>query len=193
MHRLCGHPGNRALVQALAARGADGITLAIAEKLQCLECQESQLAQAGPRVSLEKETVLWRTLQMDGFEYRHGSQVLHFLLMLDEASGFSVVQLMFQHGLEESENMTSDLVLSVLLRAWIQYFGTPHRIRCDPEGAFRGTLLSDYCKSRDIDLQLVPAEHHESTGDVERAIGELKRKMTRCLREATGVSPWMAA
>ena len=32
LHKLCGHPSNRALVKTLAARGADGKTLAVAEK-----------------------------------------------------------------------------------------------------------------------------------------------------------------
>lgn len=51
------------------------------------------------------------------------------------------------------------------------------RIRCDLEGAFRGQLLEHYCKGRDIEPSFVPAEHHESTGDVECSIGELKKKV----------------
>lgn len=40
LHRLCGHPGNRALVKTLAARGADGKLLAVAEQMRRPECQE---------------------------------------------------------------------------------------------------------------------------------------------------------
>ena len=182
LHRLCGHPGNRALVRTLAARGADGKLLAVAEQLKCQECQEGMLSKPSPKVTLEKEQVLWRTVQMDSFQMRRADRVHHFLLMLDEASGFSVVQEVRQHDEEDHENLTAHDVLTTLLRSWFQYFGTPVRLRCDPEGAFRGELLERFCKSRDIDLSFVPAEHHEATGDVERAVGELKKKIVAHLR-----------
>ena len=43
-------------------------------------------------------------------------------------------------------------------------------------------MVEDFCHSRGIELSFVPAEHHESTGDVERMIGELKKKMSHHLR-----------
>ena len=76
---------------------------------------------------------------------------------------------------------------------WLQpYFGFPKRIRLDQEGAFRGTGLHDWCGERGIELDFVPAEHHESTGDVERAIGELRKKMVAHLRNED-VTPRQAA
>ena len=62
----------------------------------------------------------------------------------------------------------------------------------DQEGAFRGTGLHDWCGERGIELDFVPAEHHESTGDVERAIGELRKKMMAHLRNED-VTPRQAA
>ena len=82
LHKLCGHPSNRALVKTLAARGADGKTLAVAEKLNCQECLEGQMSKPSVKVALEKEEVLWRTLQMGTFIFRFGDQVHHFLLLL---------------------------------------------------------------------------------------------------------------
>ena len=61
----------------------------------------------------------------------------------------------------------------------------------DLEGAFRGTTLHDWCAERGVELIFIPAEHHESIGDVERSIGELK-KMTAFLR-SEDVSPERAA
>lgn len=115
------------------------------------------------------------------------------MLYLDEASSFSVVHEALQHADSVSENLTSQLVLDSFLQCWVQYFGTPKRIRCDLEGAFRGELLSSYCQSRDIELVFVPAEHHEATGDIERAVGELKKKMILCLRDQGDLSPKQAA
>ena len=107
LHRLCGHPSNKALVKTLAARGASGTTLAAAEKLHCLECAEGKISTPGPSVSLHKEETLWSTLQLDSFKFRYQDKVHHFLLCLDEASGFSVVQEMLVHQEEEHENLNT--------------------------------------------------------------------------------------
>ncbi len=183
LHRRCGHPNNRALVRTLAARGADGKTLAIAEKIHCSECMEGQLNRPATKVSLEKEEVLWRTLQMDNFVFNHGELVHHFLLMVDEASNFAVVSEMVVHHSTVGANVDTMSVIDALESCWIQYFGWPRRIRCDLEGAFRGLDLASYCEDRGIELLMVPAEHHQATGDVERAIGVLRHKMELFLRE----------
>ncbi|CAK9101989.1 unnamed protein product [Durusdinium trenchii] len=193
LHRLCGHPGSHALVRTLAAKGADGKLLAVAEQLKCMECLEGTMKKPSPKVSLEKEQKLWRTLQIDAFVLKKGDAVHHFLLMLDEASGFSVVHEMMSHSDEQHENITAQATLDALVQCWFQYFGTPACLRCDLEGAFRGDLLETFCKSRDIELSFVPAEHHEATGDVERAIGELKKKMLAYLRQDNSAEPRLAA
>ena len=84
----------------MKARGADERTLAVANQLKCPECLESTLKKPAPQVSLEKEEVLWNTLQMDAFVYKHGGQVHHFILFLDEASSFAVVADMVTHHVD---------------------------------------------------------------------------------------------
>ena len=49
-------------MKTLAARGADGRTLAVAEKLNCMECLEGQMTKPSTKVALEKEEVIWKTL-----------------------------------------------------------------------------------------------------------------------------------
>ena len=193
LHKLCGHPSNRALVKTLAARGADGKTLAVAEKLNCQECLEGQMAKPTAKVALEKEEILWRTLQMDTFMFRYGDQVHHFLLMLDEASGYAVTREFAVHHEDDHQNISTAKTLEILQQNWFQYFGAPERIRCDLEGAFRGDLLESFCKERGIELAFCPAEHHESVGDVERRVGELKKKMTAHMRSETESTPGQAA
>ena len=159
-------------------RGADKHLLAVANELKCPECHEGQMAVPAVKASLEKEEQLWGTLQMDTFHFKYEGFTYHFLLMLDEASGFSVVHLVIP-----PVNITSVQVIDTLQRCWGQYFGLLERIRCDLEGSFRGKMVEDFCHSRGIELSFVPAEHHESTGDVERMIGELKKKMSHHLRK----------
>ncbi|CAE7569752.1 unnamed protein product [Symbiodinium microadriaticum] len=182
LHRRCGHPGRQAFLRTLKARGADERTLAVANQLKCPECLESTLKKPAPQVSLEKEEVLWNTLQMDAFVYKHGDQVHHFILFLDEASSFAVVADMVTHHVDVGANIDTEGVINALESAWIQYFGYPKKIRCDLEGAFRGRGLEEYAASRGIEILPVPAEHHESTGDVERNIGTLKLRMEKFLR-----------
>ena len=182
LHRLCGHPNNRALVKLLKARGADDKTLAAASLLKCPECVESTTATPLIKVSMEKEDVLWKTMQMDSFYFRHAGQVHHFLLMLDEASSFGVVKEIKVHPDDQSENIATLEVIDTLEESWCQYFGFPSRIRCDAEGAFRGCDLWTWTRDRGIDLVHTPAEHHSTTGDVERAIGDLRLKMEKFLR-----------
>ena len=182
LHRRCGHPSNRALVKTLAARNADPKMLAIAEQLKCDECQEGQFSKPSVVVSLEKEEKIWNTLQMDIFFFKHGTNVHHFLVMLDEASGFSITAELLIHTTDIHANVDTPSVIEGLEGSWFQYFGHPGRIRCDLEGAFRGTELADYCADRGIELLQVPAEHHQATGDVERMVGELRHKIELFLR-----------
>eukprot|EP00913_Durusdinium_trenchii_P001265 g1166.t1 len=182
LHRRCGHPSNRALVRTLAARNADGKMLAIAEQLKRDECQEGQFSPPMGNVSLEKEEKIWNTLQMDVMFYKHGTNVHHFLIMLDEASGFSISAELMVRTEDLHANVDTPSVIEALEGSWFQYFGQPSRIRCNLEGAFRGRDLEAFCAERGIELLQVPAEHHQSTGDVERQIGELRHKVELFLR-----------
>ena len=182
LHRRCGHSGNRALVKILAARNADPKMLAIAENLQCDECQEGQFSKPSVAVALEKEQKIWNTLQMDTFYFKHDSNVYHYLVMLDEASGFSITAEILVHVEEIHANVDTQSVIEALEGSWFQYFGHPQRIRCDLEGAFRGRELEAYCAERGTELLQVPAAHHQATGDVERMVGELRHKIELFLR-----------
>ena len=144
---------------------------------------EGQLNKPSTKVSLEKEETLWCTLQRDTFAFNHGENVHHLLLMLDEASNFAVMSEMVVHHNSVGANVDTLSVVDVLESSWIQYFGWPKKIRCGLEGAFRGLDLASYCEDRGIELLMVPAEHHQSTGDVERAGGILRHKMEIFLRE----------
>ena len=105
---------------------------------------------------------------------------------MDEAPSFAVVSEILVHDAEWGANSDTEGAIDALERAWIQYFGYPLRLRCDLEGCFRGRGLEDYTASRGIELLQVPAEHHESTGDVERGIGVLRLCMEKFLK-ACGV------
>ena len=82
----------------------------------------------------------------------------------------------------QQTNVDTLSVIEALEGSWFQYFGQPSNIRCDLEGAFRGTDLAAFCAERGIELLHVLAEHHQVTGDVERMVGELRHKIEVFLR-----------
>ena len=164
LHRLCGHPNNRAMLKLLQARGASEELKAAVMELKCPECLESQTAIPLTKVSTEREETLWRTLQMDGFYFRHANWVYHYILFMDEASSFAVVKEIKSHADDQSENVATGEAIEALEESWCQIFGYPSKLRCDAEGAFRGTALAQWCADRGVDMIHTSAEHHSSTG-----------------------------
>ena len=90
---------------------------------------------------------------------------------------------MSEHHESKSVNATSVQVCHLIEEAWTQYFGFPERLKLDAEGALRGNLLRDWCAERGVELFHAPAEHHEYISEVERTIGNLRRKIETFLKQ----------
>eukprot|EP00439_Symbiodinium_sp_Y106_P058651 s5262_g8.t1 len=183
LHRKFGHPPNSLLCKNLRARGASPKLLAVAAEFKCDVCLENQIKSSRPAVSLHREDRLWCTLQIDGFYMRMGNEVFHYVLMVDEASGFCMIEEMMRHPDSQMRQMTTAQVCRVLETRWFQIFGFPENIKLDPEGAFRGLELREYCLSRGVELLPVPAEFHEGISEVERTIGTIRRKVETFMRQ----------
>ncbi|CAE7725645.1 RE2 [Symbiodinium sp. CCMP2592] len=183
LHSRLGHPSNRLLVKNLQARHADKRLIAAASQLKCDACLESRIKAPRPPVDLSRSDRLWTDLQMDLFQMKIDDRIYHFLLFVDECSGYAVIRLVFDHSVNKGGNATSAQVCHLLEEAWTQYFGFPERIKLDAESALRGTLLRDWCATRGVELVHAPAEHHQFISEVERSIGTLRRKIETFLRE----------
>ncbi|CAE7794276.1 RE2 [Symbiodinium sp. CCMP2592] len=183
LHSRLGHPSNRLLVKNLQARHADKRLIAAASQLKCDACLESRIKAPRPPVDLSRSDRLWTDLQMDLFQMKIDDRIYHFLLFVDECSGYAVIRLVFDHSAHKGGNATSAQVCHLLEEAWTQYFGFPERIKLDAESALRGTLLRDWCATRGVELVHAPAEHHQFISEVERSIGTLRRKIETFLRE----------
>ena len=131
IHGRLGHPSNRLLVRNLKVRGADPKLVAAATQLTCDQCQEGKRKARRPMVHLEKAERLWETLQLDLCHHRIGTQIHHFLLMQDEASGYSVIRRIKVTAETEGWNASSSEVKDLVQEAWMQYFGAPQdQVRC---------------------------------------------------------------
>ena len=182
LHVRAGHPTNRALHNMLKARGVDPRILPLALGHQCDDCAEVRLPVPHKNVSLHTSDVLWSTMQMDIAQLVTKDQTVHILLMVDEASRFTVAAELFRTQKQESRNATTEEIIRTVETFWVQFHGFPNRIRCDPESAFRGTALADWTESRGILLEPCPAEDHGAIGIVEATIGKLKEDVRAVMR-----------
>ncbi|CAE7032785.1 RE1 [Symbiodinium natans] len=174
LHRRCGHPNNRALMNLLKTREVDEKTLKIAEHLRCDECQQMRLNEPHVNVALDRSEVLWHTLQIDHVDFRYQDTVVQILVMTDEASQYTVACEMHRRHHEVSRNATTDEVIAALEREWVMRYGFPNKIRLDAEGAFKGTSLGEWAAEAGVELDVIPAEDHSQIGVVERMGGVLK-------------------
>ena len=191
LHVRAGHPTGRALHNLLKARGVDPRFLPLALSHDCDECREIRLPVPHRNVSLHTTEVLWHTLQIDVGQIPLKDLTLHVLFCVDEASRFAVAWELFRCEKQEHRNATSEEVVHALERCWVQYHGWPNCIRCDPEGAFRGQLFSDWAATRGINIEPCPAEDHGQIGIVEATIGKLKEDV-RALLRTEDIDPFSA-
>eukprot|EP00439_Symbiodinium_sp_Y106_P019042 s1768_g2.t1 len=110
-------------------------------------------------------------LSVDGFDFKYRHQYHHFVLMVDEASGYAVVREAYVTPEDEGRDLTTDELINILEESWFQYFGYPKTLKMDLEGAHRGKRLREVCQDKGIELVVGPAEHHECIAAVGRSIG----------------------
>lgn len=183
LHMRSGHPTNQALVNCLKARGVPKHVIELAKEHRCDSCQEVRLPQPHNKSSLRETETLWHTIQMDIGQFKVGEMVVHFLLIIDEASHFAVAHELFRTSSQESRNSTTEEIVKGLESSWVQYFGFPNVLRCDAEGSFKGHNLGLWCQERGIELAHAPGEDHAQLGGVERLIGKLKTDSRTYLRD----------
>ena len=69
----------------------------MAKRYQCPECQELRLAELNPSGALQRSETLWETLVLDNAELPIDNQVVHCMVMMDEASRLVCPHFLFQH------------------------------------------------------------------------------------------------
>ena len=138
-----------------------------------------------PAVNLERTDRLWSCLQVDGWDMKFNGCLHHFVLLVDEASGYAVIRELFRIPDDQSRNATGQEIIDTIQEAWIQYFGYPETVKMDLEGAHRSKKLREYFMEHGIDFVPAPAEH-ESIAQAERAIGSIRLKTEAFLRGSPG-------
>ena len=191
LHVRAGHPSRDALERSLKSRGAHPFVIAAARHLHCDDCAETKKPVPGARSSFQRADTIWHTLQMDCAQFHVGKQIVHVLMLVDEASTFLVPHLLCIVPDDVHENAKGEQVVLAIQESWIRFFGHPSMIRLDPEGAFRSRALEEFCASRDIELEPCAAEAHYQIGVVERSIGTIRKSLEKFLRSHAD-EPWSA-
>ena len=77
-----------AIIAMAACLGSIGDPLRNASQLERDECLEGRIKMPSPAVNLERTDRLWSCLQVDGWDMKFNGQLHHFVLLVDEASGY---------------------------------------------------------------------------------------------------------
>ena len=181
LRKKTGHPSNAALAGVLRHRGAHPEIIQMASQHHCSECQELRAAPLHAAATLEKSDTLWEVLVVDNMQFTADGATHHYMVMMDEASRLVCAHHLFSHDPEESRNATAQEVMDGL-GTWFLHYGMPAKVRMDAEGAFRSTLLGQWCSERGLELLFCAAEDHGQIGLVERAISTLKSTIRQILQ-----------
>ncbi|CAK9111156.1 unnamed protein product, partial [Durusdinium trenchii] len=182
LHRRTGHPSNHALSGCLKHRGAHHEVIEMAKKYQCPECQELRLAELNPSGALQRSDTLWETLVLDNAEMTVDNQVIHCMIMMDEASRLVCPHYLFQHEKTVSRNCTGFEAMQAIEETWIRHYGNPAAIRLDPEGAFKSSELAQWAAERGIEVLPCAAEARQQISVVERMIQTVKNTVKQLLQ-----------
>ena len=148
----------------------------------CPICDERKRVAPRRPATLEVIPQKWQVVQSDMGSWHHpqSKDKCKFILFIDEGCRFRSGKVIFENSRQMA---TWPLVKQVFEEHWLVYFGQPEVLRVDPEGVWRDTEASDWCATKGIQLDTIPAEAHWQIGIVENAIKQAKAVMTALAEE----------
>ena len=96
-----------------------------------------------------------------------------YLLMMDMASEFTVLQWMCVDTGNRPPKTSAADAKKALFEGWCRHLLTPQRIQIDRDSAFRG-IFEETCDQLGVPLIPVPTDAHHSHGKVERRVMVVK-------------------
>ena len=183
IHANTGHRNVEALAKQLRKMGAPLTSRAAMEHVKCDGCIESGKNSPSPVATLNNETIPWRTLGIDLKEHVTSETRTRYLIMVDEATKLVRVQKLYSIPFTKSRNATTKEVMQGLHTGWFNIFGTPARLRHDPEGALMSAEFLEELNKLGIELTATAGEAHWQLGIVERMIQTVWKTSTRIMSE----------
>lgn len=173
IHSATGHCSKKFLLQALRRRNVPSQVYALAKQFERTACQERARPDPRCQSTLEHISGKWETLQIDFGQWQHpeSRENFHFILAVDEGTRLRVGQIVHQG---KHYHVSAEDVKTFLRDKWFPFFGYPHRIRVDPDGAWRSINIDMFLTDCKIGLDFTAPEAHWQIGVVESSIGQTK-------------------
>ena len=180
LHKAAGHPTSRNMARMLSDAQVAKWKIKMALEYQCPTCKEllpgGESSGQVPPGSLRPLPQAWEHLGMDVGEWTVPNQdkKIKFLLMMDMATRFKVVEPLFIYGHGETKVESADDAIRVLTMRWLMDKPKPKVVIPDNAKSLTSKQFGDYLS--DLQIQLIPPPDNESWshGVVERAIGQIK-------------------
>jgi hypothetical protein len=144
IHRNAAHCSSKNLARVLKEDNAPDWVIDRALSLKCEFCLRHQQPEVKPPVSLNYQIRLWHTVGIDNAELELSGRTVTFMLLEEEASGFSVPKLLFERVNGTHRNPTAQEVTDAFADTWLSHYPKPVRVKTDPEGAFQSTEFREY-------------------------------------------------
>ena len=195
LHKAAGHPTSRNMARMLSDAQAPAWKVRMALSFTCPVCQEvcpggSSSGQIPPG-SLRPMPLAWEHLGLDVGEWTVPNQdkKIKFLLMMDMATRFKVVEPLFVYKHGENKVESADDIIRVLTHRWLMDKPRPKVIVPDNAKSLTSQKFADFLS--DLNIQLMPPPDNDSWshGVVERAIGQLKVTCERVQLSAPEQNP----
>ena len=195
LHKAAGHPTSRNMARMLSDAQAPRWKVRMALSFSCPVCQEvrpggSSSGQVPPG-SMRPMPTAWEHLGMDVGEWTVPNQdkKIKFLLMMDLATRFKVVEPMFVYKHGENKVESADDIIRVTTSRWLMDKPRPKVVVPDNAKSLTSQKFADFLS--DLNIQLMPPPDNESWshGVVERAIGQLKVTCERIQLAAPDQNP----
>ena len=144
---------------------------ALAKQFECTACQERARPDPRCQSTLEHISGKWETLQIDFGQWQHPESRENFHFILAVGARLRVGQVVHQG---KHYHVSAEDVKTFLRDKWFPFFGYPHRIRADPDGAWRSLNIDEFLTDCTIGLDSTAPEAHWQIGVVESSIGQTK-------------------
>ena len=179
-HKASGHPSNRSLVRMLTDAQLPRWKIQMAEKFKCAVCEELRMGGTAskqiPAAAIRPLPEAWEQLGIDVGEWEvpHQNCKVKFILMIDLATRYRVIDVLFKykHGEKKIEN--SDMVIKSLVTKWFMDKPRPKYLVPDNAKSLMSLQISEFMNELRIAVVPPPDQEKWAHGITERAIGHIK-------------------
>ena len=172
MHKNLGHPSNEKLSQALQLNGHRTDLVQAALELPCSTCLLSSKPHHQRPSTLKPYMDFNHKIFLDGIQWTNSQgKTFNFYHVLDAGSHYHVAM--------ASPSRTSEAVIGLINRQWINWAGTPSEMMVDSATELNSAEFEPLTQRSNIQCTTIPPEAHWMNGKIERHGGFLQEMLRK--------------